>query len=729
MSEISKQALLVDNSQSFPNNNAGAITPANLRAFNVNMIDSLVDEIGYNVDSASWNKSINALNTFTSSQQPTFNALNSFTASQLTINTGVNSFTQSATGRLNNLESTTSSLNAWSSSINQILVNGVSIGTSTRFFFNGFVSASIVPNVDGAIANITVLSDPSLVTTSSFNAYTASTNQVLNQLTSGSNSFSASQNVFNNSITSSVQQLLDLSSSLSGGYATQGELDYSSSVLQSNINVLSSFTGSYATTASNTFTGDQTLIDNAGNSITLSDASGSLMLVAKGFTSASLHLSASSAGIGNIIFKNNNNTAETIISGSGNIFTNPTAVTAGFKRYIGNNNIYNTAGAVPQLSGSMAWSPVMNGNVISTNGNAFLFRGPVSSSASQINNNILMGGLLNLGSSAANHMERATAGVGLQNNALFGATLSLVANTTTLSSLIVANSNILFGAGVILNNISSSITYTSNINNGSTTINNRYAPASGSVSLTLNPRVNVNTIYGTGHVINIDGTNTAAATQTKQFVYNILAGTFLTASVPDGDSSAILSTGLIGNGLIITGSTLPASATGSEQANSGQGSMFVGRFNAQDGSKSKTAETVFAVGTGTSYTNRKTGFLIDSGSNTIIEGSLTITGSVYGNISASSITAETASIDLSVANYFTLILSGSTRINVTNPRPGVTATLVINTSTNASASFSTNIKQPSGSLYVASPSGNIDIISFTAVDSTTVYAFPAQSFV
>jgi hypothetical protein len=112
-----------------------------------------------------------------------------------------------------------------------------------------------------------------------------------------------------------------------------------------------------------------------------------------------------------------------------------------------------------------------------------------------------------------------------------------------------------------------------------------------------------------------------------------------------------------------------------------------------------------------------------------ITGSLTITGSVYGNVNAVTITSQTASIDLSVANYFTLLLSGSTNINVINPRPGVTATLVINTNSGASASFSNNVKQPSGSLYVASPSGNVDIISFTAVNSTTVYAFPAQSFV
>jgi hypothetical protein len=310
MAEISKQALIVENNQSFPDNNSGAITPSDLRAFNVDMIQSTVNQTEYTTNSGSWNVSISNLNTFTASQQPSFNALNSFTASQLVINTGVNSFTQSATGRLNNLESTTASLNTFSSSINQIIVNGASIGTSTRFFFNGFVSASIVPNIDGAIASITVLSDPSLLTTASFNAYTASTaatqntfsQSVATSISSSSatfNAFSQSQNSFNLSATASIVELLNLSSSLSGGYATQGELDQSSSVLQANIdtklntasfnsytqsfsqsvatsfsqsyaiinpytasndqkvNSLISFTGSYATTGSNNFIGNQ----------------------------------------------------------------------------------------------------------------------------------------------------------------------------------------------------------------------------------------------------------------------------------------------------------------------------------------------------------------------------------------------------------------------------------------------------------------------------------------
>jgi hypothetical protein len=346
MSAISKQALLVDNNESFPNNNAGAITPSDLRAFNVNVIDSTVNQTEYTTNSGSWNVSIGELNAFTASQQPSFTALNSFTASQLNINSGVNSFTQSAIGRLNTLEIETANLEAFTSSINQIIVNGASIGTSTRFFFNGFVSASIVPNVGGAIASITVLSDPSLVSTASFNSYTASTAATqsifsasvatsLSQSSNAFNQFSQSQNSFNLSATASLVELLNLSSSLSGGYATQGELDQSASVLQANIDtklntssfnaytqsfsqsVATSFsasassviaysssqatvnsgynsytasndtkwttigllTGSYATTGSNVFTGSQTITGSVyGNIISASIASSTASL-------------------------------------------------------------------------------------------------------------------------------------------------------------------------------------------------------------------------------------------------------------------------------------------------------------------------------------------------------------------------------------------------------------------------------------------------------------------
>jgi hypothetical protein len=320
MSAISKQALVVDNSQSFPNNNAGAITPTALRNFNTNMIDSNVNQTEYNTNSGSWNVSISNLNTFTASQQPTFNALNSFTASQLTINTGVNSFTQSANSSISQINQATASLQNFTSSINDIIVNGNVIGQSTRFFFNGYVSSSIIQNVNGPIASITILADQTFTPTASFNAYTSSTNTFTASAKtsiSAINSFTASQNSFNASATASLIELLNFSSSLDVTYATDAQLAYSASVLQANIdtkvftssfndytqsvnntiatlattasfnnlsssvsgtisalstsiqitdnaqtdriNTLSSFTGSYATTGSNLFNGNETI--------------------------------------------------------------------------------------------------------------------------------------------------------------------------------------------------------------------------------------------------------------------------------------------------------------------------------------------------------------------------------------------------------------------------------------------------------------------------------------
>jgi hypothetical protein len=61
MSELTKQALKVENNQSFPNNNAGLITPTALRGFNEDMIDSTVNQAVYTADSASFNNRINAI--------------------------------------------------------------------------------------------------------------------------------------------------------------------------------------------------------------------------------------------------------------------------------------------------------------------------------------------------------------------------------------------------------------------------------------------------------------------------------------------------------------------------------------------------------------------------------------------------------------------------------------------------------------------------------------------
>jgi hypothetical protein len=90
MSELTKQALRVDNNQSFPNNNAGLITPSALRTFNENMIDSTVNQTAYTADSASFDSRINNI---TGSATDTGSLLTtaSFSGNTLTFTKGDNS--------------------------------------------------------------------------------------------------------------------------------------------------------------------------------------------------------------------------------------------------------------------------------------------------------------------------------------------------------------------------------------------------------------------------------------------------------------------------------------------------------------------------------------------------------------------------------------------------------------------------------------------------------------
>ncbi|NBW38529.1 MAG: hypothetical protein EBR30_26615 [Cytophagia bacterium] len=757
MSEISKQALKVDNNTSFPNNTTGYISPTILRAFNVNMIDSLVEQEGYNDDSSSWNVSIGALNTYTASFAPSLSSLNAFTASQLVVNSNLNLFTQSANASINRLDTFSSSFNAYTSSINQIRSNGVVLGTSTIFNLVGpgtFFSASLVQNIQGNIATLTFTSDNAKVNTSSFNDYTASTAATQSVFSasvatsfSASNAtftaFSASQNNFNLSATASLQELLNLSSSLSGGYATQGELDYSSSVLQANINTkadsasFNAFTASqfvsnsyFATTGSNTFIGIETLQDSGANTIALTPYSGSLMLVGKSYTSSSLDfITQSVPNSVNLLFKNNNGTAPILISGSNNIgalysTTNPT----GFIQYINSANYFNGDAAF-FVSSSMTSLPQVNYNIF--NAGTVTLRGPVSSSSSNFSANTINFTSVNLGA-AANRFDRAIGGYTIQGNT-FNILGNIAAGVNNISSSITISRNT-FNGSYVLNISSSAINASQNYINSTGQLSNGYYSGSlGAGSLTFSRNI----INGSTNNIIISGSLPAGATNTPQVAENMILGTntiFFT-NVAGADTSgtnaghSIVSTLAVGHNITVSGSSAVAS--------NNFGSAFIGRHNAIDANRAKTAQTIFAVGTGTSTSARKTGFLIDSGSNTFVEGSLSVsgslsyTGSAYGNVVALSVASNTASLDLSVANYFTLTMpaSATTNINVTNARPGVTATLVINTDTNSIATFSSNVKQVSGSAYQASPSGSTDIISLTAVNTSSVYIVPAYTFV
>lgn len=184
-------------------------------------------------------------------------------------------------------------------------------------------------------------------------------------------------------------------------------------------------------------------------------------------------------------------------------------------------------------------------------------------------------------------------------------------------------------------------------------------------------------------------------------------------------------------------------ATGSASATTNFGSLFAGRWNAIDNT-ALVKETAFAVGTGTASGSRRTSFHVSaSGLTTVsnglnlsgsllVTGSLTITGSAYGNVVPVSVASNTASIDLQAGNFFTVTLdnNATTFFNFANVRPGLTANLVLTTGTVSTASFSSNVKQPSGSFYLpTSGSGNIDALSVAAVDSSNLYLVASKFFV
>ena len=113
-------------------------------------------------------------------------------------------------------------------------------------------------------------------------------------------------------------------------------------------------------------------------------------------------------------------------------------------------------------------------------------------------------------------------------------------------------------------------------------------------------------------------------------------------------------------------------------------------------------------------------------------GNSIFTGSARANVVPLSITSNTASMDLSLGNYFTLTLANTatTHISASNVQPGQSATLVITTGTNSSASLAPTMLQPSGSAYSASlGSSKLDVLSIVSVASGIPFVVSTKNMV
>jgi hypothetical protein len=511
------------------------------------------------------------------------------------------------------------------------------------------------------------------------------------------------------------------------------------------------------TTASSSFIGTVSITGQSGadGKVFLLGHSGSLVLgnsTTNAYYDALSYISSSVSNANtNLIFKTNTNTTGVIVSGSANLFVPPSAPTAEFKRYIGGSgNIALLAAVIPQITGSNQISPSFTNNIFQ--GNSMFMRTPVSSSTWTISGNSFNNfGNIAFGTAQATSFVSASAGVQISNN-FVGGTLNATAYKTTLYGPVGIIQSY-FGGTLTMNNDSSSITFVNSAMQGALTINNSY-----NSSTTTNANglaINAGCLFmGTTNNIYASGSNTTT-TQNRQIVSSAIIGMSNSASVNlNGDNAQLNSVALIGHSLVVTGSSAiyTTAVTGSDR-----GTAIVGRFNAPV----QSGNTVFVVGAGTTNSTRKNAILVDSGSNVFVEGSLsvsgsfalnggatplaftgstvmtgslTITGSTYGNVFSASVSSGTASLDMSKANYFTLTLPSSsvTNINVTNFTAGQTAIcLVLNAGQYASASFNNKTKQPAGFAYSGSSYGvsqGYDVLTFTSFTANDVFLTSVTQF-
>jgi hypothetical protein len=290
MPELSKVALQVDSNQSFPNNNNGYITPAILRSYNTNVIDSTVNQIQYTADSGSWNSKIDGINVQTASFQAKFNTIGSQSGSWIT---------ESETGSF-----------ARTNSTNTFTGNQIVIGDVSASFFSG--DGSGLYNVPGAqpltdLNAFTASQDTKNITLATYTGsidtkFTTIGSASGSWINTGLNTFTQSQDTKNSTLstyTASVDTKFSTIGSQSGSWDNTS-LNFFTQSQDTKNSTLATYTGSVDTkfttigvsTASlNSFTSSQ---DTKNSTLATYTGSVDTKFTAIGNTTASLNAFTSS---------------------------------------------------------------------------------------------------------------------------------------------------------------------------------------------------------------------------------------------------------------------------------------------------------------------------------------------------------------------------------------------------------------------------------------------------
>ncbi|MFY7883895.1 MAG: hypothetical protein ACOVOV_03500, partial [Dolichospermum sp.] len=266
----------------------------------------------------------------------------------------LNAYTASTNIRLNNIETTTASLNSSVSQLNassasqQVSINALNSYTqSTNVRLNSLEAATSSYANSASVAAVDAAQQQSI---NSLNSVTASFLTSSTDI-SALNAFTASQISFNSSATASISQLLSFSSSLDTNFVTEGELASATGSLISQINTKLNTSSFNAYTQSNnqrvnsleTNSASVNISINNLNSTTASQATSISNLnsaTASLFTSASLALVTASFNNGtrNLTFIKGDNTTFNVNIPDASGSTGDFVTTASFNQYTQSND-------------------------------------------------------------------------------------------------------------------------------------------------------------------------------------------------------------------------------------------------------------------------------------------------------------------------------------------------------------------------------------------------------
>jgi hypothetical protein len=827
MAILTKAQLQADNSASFADNNTQAITPLILRSYNGNIIDTLVDSLdtgsfartavsndftqansftsisassfisasaftgdgsrltnitasvalpiseegvllgyatqlnfsGSNI-SASLQAgiatiSVNTNNLVTTSSFNTFTAsVNTFTASQVTKDTtlqtytasvdtkftavgsstaSLNSFTSSQTTKDSTLATYTGSVNTSLSALNQFTASQSTASIVTSLTeLNSFTSSQNTKNSTLAIYTASIdtkftavgsstaslnaftasftFNTASFVSTASFQTYTSSIDTKFVAVGSSTSSL--------NTFTASAQTSITNLNSFSSSVLTQ---------LNTLANVTSSLiskTGSYATTGSNTFIGDQTITGN------ITAFSASFTYLQTIFESSSVIYSSGSNQFGDELSDTQTLSGSVKVQGSLTINGTPVQTSSvdisALNSFTSSQLTINTAiqASTSSLNTFSASTLTRLTNIESTTAS-------LNSSVAALNTFTASQSTASLVTSITNlNTFSASALVSISNLNSF--TSSQETKDTTLASV---TSSLNTATASLFTSTSLSLTTASFSGNTLT-----FTKGDGTTFGVVIPDVS-----GSGGTFATLGANTFTGSQTISSSLNVSgSANFVGGDVNFTDQGRNINIDV--DRTIIKGQkpTLISQSLDIQNtltASLAQGFTYVGDAN---GRTTTVATSSFATNvsnlatTGSNSFNGNqtiTGSLILSSSAAVelqVIGNSVFTGSAFGNVVALSITSNTASMDLNLGNYFTLTLAGTatTHISASNVQPGVSATLVITTGTNSSASLAPTMLQPSGSSYSATNgSGKKDVLSIVAVASGVPFVVSTKNMI